>query len=163
MRDTAGQSVVNLSRNHTATCKMRAFLRANLLSSSAPVCLCVCVCVCVWAVLTVNILLFRIWFCGTWNRLQGDDRRRSSQETAAFPGASYTHRLKSAEHTEPHRNRASPQISLYRLQDRAGRANRTSERRKRQQWKHSNYILIFYLPPADSVVEFAAFALIPEN
>lgn len=157
VRDTAGQSVVHLSRNHTATCKMRAFLRANLLSS-----LCSCMCVSMWVVLTVNILRFRIWFCGTWNRLQGDGRRRSSQETAAFPGASYTHRLKSAELTEPHRNRASPQLSLYRLQDGAGRANQISERWKLQQWMHSNFIRILYLPPADSV-EFAAFALIPEN
>lgn len=73
MQDTAGQSVVHLSWNQTTTCEMRAFLRANLLS-------CMCVRVRLWVVLTVNILLFRIWFCGTWNRLQRDDRRRSSRK-----------------------------------------------------------------------------------
>lgn len=52
MRDTAGQSVVHLSRNHTATCNMRAFLRANLLSSSAPVCVCVCVCGLCWQLIS---------------------------------------------------------------------------------------------------------------
>lgn len=110
----------------------------------------VCVCVSMWVVLTVNILLFRIWFCGTWNRLQGDDRRRSSQETAAFPGASYTHCLNSA---ESHRNRASPPLSLHCLQDRAGHANRTSKRPKRkklQQWKHSVYVWISRLLSSSS-------------
>lgn len=130
------------SARHSRT-KCRSFVpkpHGNVQDESCPegqftliLCSCMSVCVCMWVVLTVNILLFRIWFCGTWNRLQGDDRRRSLQETAAFLGASYTQRLKSAEHTEPHRNRASPQISLYRLQDRAGCANRTSERRKGQQ------------------------------
>lgn len=127
MRDTAGQSVVHLSRNHTANMQDESFPEGQF--TLIPLLLYMCVCVSMWVVLTVNILFFRIWFCGTWNRLQGDDRRRSSQETAAFPGASYTHRLKSAEHTEPRRNRPSPLLSL---RDGAGLANRTSERRKQK-------------------------------